>query len=47
MSKVLWEGIPDVGSKAREGVKAMSLGLCCWISSMRVSEEEHSVRDGV
>ena len=21
--------------------------LCCWISSMRVSEEEHSVRDGV
>ena len=25
MSKVLWESIPNVGSKAREGAKAMSL----------------------
>ena len=38
MSMVLWEGIPNVGSKARESAKAMS--LCCWIFSMRVSKEE-------
>ena len=25
MSKVLWERIPNVGSKAREGAKALSL----------------------
>ena len=37
-----------MGSKAREGAKAMTprvLRLYCWISSMRVSEEERSVRD--
>ena len=34
MSKVLWEGIPTVGSKAREGAKAMSLAGYCWISPM-------------
>ena len=46
--KVLWEWIPNVGSKAREGAKAMSLVcLYCWISSMRVSEKERNVRDGV
>ena len=27
MSKVLWELIPNVGSKAREGVTAMSLAF--------------------
>ena len=27
MSKVLWESIPNVGSKAREGAKAMSLAF--------------------
>ena len=27
MSKVLWELIPNVGSKAREGAKAMSLAF--------------------
>ena len=27
VSKVLWEWIPNVGSKAREGVKAMSLAF--------------------
>ena len=27
MSKVLWECIPNVGSKAREGAKAMSLAF--------------------
>ena len=42
---ILW--IPNVGSKAREGAKAASLRLYCWIFSMRVPEEERSVRDGV
>ena len=27
MSKVLWESVPNVGSKAREGAKAMSLAF--------------------
>ena len=36
-----------MGSKAREGAKAMSLAFVFWIFSMRVSEEERSVRDGV
>ena len=27
MSKTLWECIPNVGSKAREGAKAMSLAF--------------------
>ena len=36
-----------MGAKAREGAKAMSLRLYYWIFSMRVSEEERSVRDGV
>ena len=27
MSEVLWELIPNVGSKAREGAKAMSLAF--------------------
>ena len=45
MSKVLWEWIPNVGSKAREGVKAMSLALLLLLFyyvffSMGVSEEE-------
>ena len=44
MSKVLWESVPNVGSKARESVKAMSFAFVFWIFSMRVSEEERSVR---
>ena len=45
MSKVLWESIPNVGSEARECAKAMSLAfvLYCWIFSMQVSKEEHSL----
>ena len=27
MSKVLWESIPNVGSKAREGAEAISLAF--------------------
>ena len=27
MSKILWDCIPNVGSKAREGAKAMSLAF--------------------
>ena len=27
VEQVLWEGIPNVGSKAREGAKAMSLAF--------------------
>ena len=27
MSKVLWESVPNVGSKARESAKAMSLAF--------------------
>ena len=27
MSKVMWEWIPNVGSKAREGAKVMSLAF--------------------
>ena len=34
-----------MGSNAREGAKAMS--LYSWFLSIRVLEEEHSVRDGV
>ena len=29
VSKVLWEWIPNVGSKAREGVKAMNIFVIC------------------
>ena len=47
MYKVLGEWIPNVGSKVREGAKAMSLAFVLLDSSMRVSEEERSVREGV
>ena len=47
MSKVLWELIPNVGSKAREGAEAMSLAFVLLDSQHAGSEEERSVRDGV
>ena len=47
VSKVLWEWIQNVVSKAIEGTKGVILRLYCWIFSMRVSEEERSVRDGM
>ena len=41
MSKILWEWIPNVGSKAREDAKAMSLAFV-------LSDFQHAgVRDGV
>ena len=41
MSKVLWERIPNVGSKlAREGAKAMSLALALLDFQHGVSEEQ-------
>ena len=48
VSKVLWEWIPKVWGPKQEKVRKPGvLRLYCWISSMRVSEEERSVRDGV
>ena len=35
------------GPEAKEGAKAVSLAFVLWIFSMRVSEEERSIRNGV
>ena len=45
VSKVLWEWIPNVGSKARKGAEAMSLAFA--LLGFQYAEEERSVWDGV
>ena len=46
--KILWEWIPNVGFKAREGAKAMSFAFVLLdFQHAGVSEEERSVWDGV
>ena len=47
VSKVLWEWIPNVGPKQEKARKPWLFHLYCWNFSMRMSEEEPSVRDGV
>ena len=48
MSMVLWERVPNVGSKAREGANAMNLAFVSLdFQYAGVEEEERSVRDGV
>ena len=47
MSKVLWERIPNVGSKAREGAKAMSLAFVLLDFQHVGVKKERSVRDVV
>ena len=48
MSKVLWERIPNVGSKAREGAKVMSLAFVLLdYQDAGVIKRAYSVRDGM
>ena len=46
MSMVLWERVPNVGSKAREGANAMNLAFVS-LDFQYAGVEERSVRDGV